>query len=158
MGRPLGLLFRVSRSSDMSHDDFIDCLMDLRVDLKAEEILACYTYLQLDKHAHLKLDRPSHNLGEFQLNKNCVTRITKTRSTLENQKRLYLHDNTSMRTATSKCRTIVPQMNRASICKINELEGQLERLSRTGLTVDVFRNAMRKPENAFDCHHDQAKV
>ena len=35
-------------------------------------------------------------------------------------------------------------MNRASICKINELEGQLERLSRTGLTVDVFRNAMRK--------------
>ena len=32
----LDSLFRVSRSSDMSHDDFIDCLMDLRVDLKAE--------------------------------------------------------------------------------------------------------------------------
>ena len=35
---------------------------------------------------------------------------------------------------------------RASIYKINELEGQLERLSRTGLTVDVSEMLCGKPE------------
>ena len=82
----LDSLFRASRSSDMSHDDFIDCLMDLRVDLKAEEILACYTYLQLDKHAHFKIGSPFAQFGGISVEQNYVTRITKTRSTLENRK------------------------------------------------------------------------
>eukprot|EP00944_MAST-04C_sp_MAST-4C-sp1_P006524 g6524.t1 len=145
----LDSLFRVSRSSDMSHDDFIDCLMDLRVDLKAEEILACYTYLQLDKHAHLKLDRPSHTFGgisaeQKRRNANYQNQINVRKSEKAILARQYQHAHRYV-----KVQNYRSKMNRASICKINELEGQLERLSRTGLTVDVFRNAMRKARECF---------
>lgn len=145
----LDSLFRVSRSSDMSHDDFIDCLMDLRIDLKAEEILACYTYLHLDKHAHLKLDRPSHSFGGISMeqklrNAKYQNQVNVRKSEKAIIARQYQHAHRYV-----KVQNYRSKMNRASICKINELEGQLERLSRTGLTVDVFRNAMRKARECF---------
>ncbi len=142
-------LLRASRTSQMSYNDFIDCIIDLQVRLTSEEIIACYQYLGLDMHGHMMLDRPSEAGGGF--SKEHKQRIADYQSQLNNQKteRAMFARQYQFAHRYVKVQNYRSRMNRASICRINELEGQLERLSHVGLTVDIFREAMRKARECF---------
>ncbi len=142
-------LFRVSRTTQMTHNDFIDCLVDLQVQLTSEEIIACYKYLKLDLHGHIMQERPSGVGGGF--SKEHKQQIANYQNQINNQKteRAMFARQYQSAHRYVKVQNYRSRMNRASICKINELEGQLERLSHVGLTVDVFREAMRKARECF---------
>merc|ERR1711991_1094091 len=77
-------LFRVSRTTQMTHDDFINCLVDLQVQLTSEEILACYKYLKLDFHGHIMQEHPSELGGGF--SKEHKQQIANYQNQINNQK------------------------------------------------------------------------
>ena len=142
----LETLFRGSVESEMSHNQFIDCLMELQVELTANEILACYNHLDLDHHGHIIKDQPMLRVDKHNHEKrvSLQRRINKSKSQRSVFAKHYSHAERDV-----KVRNYRSKMNKVNIFRVKELEGRIDMLEGAGKIYQNFRKAMEKAREAF---------
>ena len=135
------------RQIDWSLEEFLDILMNLEVNLCAEDILAVYLVLQLDVHGHVLRNRPatpswssktSSNMRQFYRLQNASKRV---RMEHARHARDLIHQH--------KVCLLEAKKRRGDRFRLELLNGEIQALEDDGYAEKCFQKALRKSRELF---------